>query len=96
MDFYTSAKTLLIYVNIIKSVLLEWNANPVLISVETTDFPIENITFPSVTICREDNDQNCFEFVSKIFDFAEFPCFDEGQVYSRLVNFMSGNVKTIH
>ena len=63
--------------------LSEWNANPILISVETTDFPIENITFPSVTICREDNDQNCFEFVSKIFDFAEFPCFDEGQVYSR-------------
>ena len=58
--------------------IAEWNTNPILITVETTDYPIENISFPTVTICREFNEQNCFEFVSKIFDFVDFPCFDEG------------------
>ena len=51
---------------------------------ETTDYPVENITFPTVTVCRDENEPNCFEFVSKIFDFAEFPCFDEGFVLQEL------------
>jgi hypothetical protein len=55
----------------------EWNANPVLITVETTDYPIEKIIFPSVTVCREDNSINSFEFISKIFDYVKFPCFDD-------------------
>jgi hypothetical protein len=46
--------------------------------VETTDYPVEKISFPSVTVCWEDNDPNCFEFITKIFDFADFPCFDNG------------------
>jgi hypothetical protein len=55
---------------------LEWNNNPVIITVETTDFPVENISFPTVTVCREDNEPNCFEFVTKIFDYFPFPCFE--------------------
>jgi hypothetical protein len=31
-----------------------------------------------VTVCREDNEPNCFEFVSKLFDFADYPCFEYG------------------
>jgi hypothetical protein len=56
----------------------EWNENPILITIETTDYPIENITFPTVTVCREENEPNCFEFVTKIFDYFPFPCFDDG------------------
>ncbi len=56
----------------------EWNENQILITIETTDYPIENITFPTVTVCREENEPNCFEFVTKIFDYFLFPCFDEG------------------
>ena len=63
---------------LIKIIIAEWNNNPILITVETTDYPIENISFPTVTICREFNEQNCFEFVTKIFDFVDFPCLDDG------------------
>ena len=62
----------------------EWNGNPVLISVETTDFPVENIHFPTVTVCREDNEPNCFEFVAKLFDYIQFPCFEE--LHNELAN----------
>lgn len=74
ITFFTSAIT-----------ILEWNTNPILISVETTDYPIENINFPSITVCREDNEQNCFEFVSKIMDHIQFPCFDEGWVFLKYI-----------
>ena len=30
---------------------LDWQADPILTSVSTTGFPIENITFPAITIC---------------------------------------------
>jgi hypothetical protein len=56
----------------------EWRGNPVLISVETTDYPIENIIFPTVTTCREENEPNCFYFFAKLFDYLPFPCFDDG------------------
>ena len=56
----------------------EWNGNPVLISVETTDYPVEKILFPTVTTCREENEPNCFYFFSKLFDYLPFPFFDEG------------------
>jgi hypothetical protein len=59
---------------ITKFLISEWNANPILITVETTDYPVENITFPTVTVCREDNKPNCFEFVAKMFDYVPFPC----------------------
>ena len=57
--------------------LSEWNANPVLITVETTDYPIENIIFPTVTVCSDDGGVNTFEFVAKMFDYVKFPCFDD-------------------
>jgi len=47
------------------------------ISVETTDYPIENILFPAVTICRKDNDPNRMQFAAKVLDFVKFPCFDD-------------------
>jgi hypothetical protein len=57
---------------------IEWGSNPILTTVESSDYPVENIIFPTVTVCREDNKPNCFEFVTKIFDYVDFPCFDHG------------------
>ena len=54
----------------------DWNSNPVLTTLETSDYPVENLTFPSVTICREDNEPNCLEFAAKILDHVPFPCFE--------------------
>ena len=56
---------------------LEWQTNPVLITVETTDFPVEDIIFPAVTICHEEQAYSCFEILSKILDYVEFPIFQE-------------------
>lgn len=64
--------------NFVNFLTTEWNGYPILITVETTDYPVENITFPTVTVCREDNEPNCFNFVTKIFDYLPFPCFDNG------------------
>lgn len=58
-------------------ILIEWQTNPVVITVETTDFPVEDILFPSITICREEQGSSCFEIVTKIFDYVEFPIFQE-------------------
>ena len=44
---------------------------------ETTDFPVEDIIFPTVTICHEEKGSSCFEIVTKIFDHVEFPIFQE-------------------
>jgi hypothetical protein len=56
---------------------IDWAANPVLITIDRTDYPVENLPFPTVTVWPEDNESNCFEFVTKIFDFFKFPCFDD-------------------
>jgi hypothetical protein len=55
----------------------EWSSNPVMISVETTDYPIQNIPFPAITICRKDNNPNRMQFTAKVLDFVQFPCFDD-------------------
>ena len=55
----------------------EWQTNPVLINIETTDYSIENIPFPAVTFCPEKHDPSCFEIVAKIFDYVQFPIFED-------------------
>jgi hypothetical protein len=50
----------------------------VLITVERTDYPVEKILHPTVTVCREDNDPNRFELTAKLLDTVKFPCFDNG------------------
>jgi hypothetical protein len=47
-----------------------------LITVETTDYPVEKILFPTVTVCREDNEVKTFEFAAKMLDYVKFPCFE--------------------
>ncbi len=54
---------------------LDWNTNPVIISVETPDYPIENIPFPTITICRKDNSPNKFILMENILNDVKFPCF---------------------
>jgi len=62
---------------VIFSLTSEWQTNPVLITVETTDFSVENVPFPTVTICPERSDPNCFEFLAKIYDYVQFPIFEK-------------------
>ena len=55
----------------------EWSKNPVMIVVDTTDYPVEKIPFPAITICRKDNNPNRIEFISKVLNHIKFPCFDD-------------------
>ena len=36
---------------IVYSLVLDWNDNPVITTIDTTEFPITNIQFPTITIC---------------------------------------------
>jgi hypothetical protein len=59
----------------------EWISNPISIVIENPDYPVENIPFPTVTVCREENKPNFFEFIAKILDYVSFPCFDDGYIF---------------
>jgi hypothetical protein len=52
--------------------------NPVLITVDTTDYPVDNLPFPAVTLCRENNDPNRFHLASKVLDHLAWPCYNRG------------------
>jgi len=70
----------MIYFGILQSIqlefpLLDWYSNPSIITVETTDYPIEKIPFPTITLCSEDNDPNGAQFITRILDSFEFPCY---------------------
>ena len=53
--------------------------NPVMIYVDTTDYPVEKIPFPTVTVCQKDNDPNKVQMLAKILNHVKFPCFDDEQ-----------------
>jgi hypothetical protein len=65
----------------------EWQNNPVLITLETTDLPVEEIPFPAITICPEKNEPSCFEIIAKILDYVEFPIFEDRPVLIYYKNF---------
>ena len=54
----------------------EWSLNPVVIIVETTDYPVEKIPFPTVTVCRKDNNPSRIQLAANILDRVKFPCYD--------------------
>ena len=49
------------------------------IYVDTTDYPVEKIPFPTVTVCQKDNDPNKVQMLAKILNHVKFPCFDDEQ-----------------
>jgi len=53
----------------------DWIDNPTVILVETTDHPIDQIPFPSVTICQKDNNPNRLNLIEKMFNFIKYPCY---------------------
>ena len=69
-----------IVLNIVFIFYLDWIENPVLISVETTDYPVEKIPFPTVTVCQKDNDPNKMQFIEKILNHVRYPCYDDHEL----------------
>ena len=58
-----------------RDTFLDLSSNPVLISIESTDYPVDNLPFPAVTICRKDADPNRFFLIARMLDLIKFPCF---------------------
>jgi hypothetical protein len=54
---------------------VDWDSNPVLITIDTTDYPVEKIPFPTLTLCRRDNSPNQMQFPARILDHVEYPVF---------------------
>jgi hypothetical protein len=48
-----------------------------MILVETTDYPVEKIPFPTVTICQKDNDPNKLILLEKILNHVKYPCYQD-------------------
>jgi len=52
----------------------DWDSNPVVTTVETTYFPIQNISFPAITVCAPEYDiwaflqryVQCFKFLKPV------------------------------
>ena len=59
--------------------ILEWTNNPAVILVETTDYPAHLIPFPSVTVCKEDNSLNPWNFLEKLLNFIKYPCYEDDE-----------------
>ena len=59
--------------------ILEWTNNPAVILVETTDYPVDLIPFPSVTVCQEDNSLNPWNFLEKLLNFIKYPCYEDDE-----------------
>jgi hypothetical protein len=57
------------------NVLTEWENNPTITYIEMPDYPIENVNFPTITICPEENEFNPLGFITKLLDFTRFPTF---------------------
>lgn len=57
--------------------ILEWSENPTVILVETTNYPVDRIPFPSVTICQQDTSPNPWNFMEKLLNFVEYPCYED-------------------
>ena len=56
---------------------LDWTTNPTMILVETTDYPVEKIPFPTVTICQKDNDPNKLILLEKILNHVKYACYQD-------------------
>lgn len=63
--------------NFLLLISTDWIKNPTMIIVETTDYPIEKIPFPTVTVCQKDNDPNKLLFVEKFLNHVRFPCYED-------------------
>ena len=59
----------------IKESVQEWNENPVITSVDSTESPLNDINFPTVILCHEPQFQvDNWALTEMIFNFFEFGC----------------------
>ena len=54
--------------------ILDWMKNPTIDILESLSYPIEEIDFPTVTICPEDSNPDRWGLIIKIFDHMKYEC----------------------
>jgi hypothetical protein len=67
--------------------LTDWYSNPVTIGIQTTDYPVENIPFPTLTLCRKDNSPNRMQLGARILDHLRFPVYCGGLSVHFLISY---------
>ena len=58
----------------IKFVIAVWLENPGINIVASTTFPIEQVQFPTVTLCQKNNNPDRWGSAIKIFDYLDRSC----------------------
>lgn len=58
----------------------DWKANPVITTIDSTFFPVEEIPFPAIAVCSENeniNDAERWGMVMAILDSLDFSCYED-------------------
>ena len=63
-----------IFLHIYLYSLTAWNENPTITIIETISYPIEKVTFPTVTICPQNSNPDRWGPTIKIFDHFQRHC----------------------
>ncbi len=57
--------------------LLEWSTNPVIVTLDSLNYPTDHIPFPTITICDKENQPSMVSLVAKIMNHVDYLCFDD-------------------
>ena len=62
--------------NIIKSAIIDWNENPVITSLDSIAAPIDDLQFPTLTVCNDKTNerQDNWAFIESLMDHLDFKC----------------------
>ena len=62
--------------NIVRSAINDWNKNPVITSLDSIATPIEDVQFPTVTVCDDKPNEvhDNWSFIESLFNFLNIQC----------------------
>ena len=63
-------------ISMMRSLLKEWEAHPIITTIESAALPVSNIPFPTVTVCPDNAEIDNFALVQKITNLLKFQCLD--------------------
>ena len=67
--------------------MLAWNERPTIVISESTNYPIEKVIFPTVTLCPIDSNPDRWGPAIKMFDYLEQRCpIETGYVTNHISN----------
>lgn len=60
----------------IRSALIDWSESPVITSLESISSPIDNIQFPTITVCKDETTEqpDNWAYLEKVLNTLSFSC----------------------